>query len=238
MPMFFDLAPIIVVSATTFVATSLDDLLILVGFQTSDSISTRTMGLGYLAAMTLMIGVATVLAAAAEGGLPFPVGYLGVAPIGIGIYHGVLAFRPEGAGGPNTSDGDGHETGPADATGHTGALVGSTSVTVTSTSKRKAAAGFVSVFATMAANSGDSLLVFTALIADTEYDLDWMVLGTVLLMATAWVWIAHWLTEHERFRDPLHGFARFGLPILLVGVGLYILMNSPTDVVMAPGSGR
>jgi cadmium resistance protein CadD (predicted permease) len=209
--MFFDLAPIIVVSATTFVATSLDNLLILVGFQTSDSLSTRTIGVGYLAAMAVMIGVATVLAAAADGGLPFPVGYLGVAPIGIGIYHGVLAFRPDIAGAKSAER---------------------------AASKRTAAAGFVSVFATMAANSGDSLLVFTALIADTEHDLDWMILGTVLLMATAWVWIARWLTEHDRFRDPLRGFARFGLPILLVGVGLYILMNSPTDVVMGPVSGQ
>jgi len=205
----FDLVVIAIVSATTFVATSLDNLLILVGFQTSDSVPSRVIPFGYLAAMGAMIGVAVALAAAADEGLPFRVGYLGLAPITIGLYHGVMAFR--------TVDEERDEPSASEAVVSKGVV-----------------AGFASVFVTMLANSADSLLVFTALIADTEREADWAILATVLTMAATWVWIARWLTGHPRFKKPLEGFARFGLPILLVGLGLYILVNSPTDVLGAP----
>ena len=38
----------------------------------------------------------------------------------------------------------------------------------------------------------------------------------------------------EVFGEPLRGFARFGLPILLICVGLYILLDSPTDAIVTP----
>jgi cadmium resistance protein CadD (predicted permease) len=211
MTAFSDFAAIVAVSATTFAATSLDNLLILVGFQTSNSVPTRSISLGFLAATTTMIGVALALAAAADEGLPFAVGYLGLAPIAIGIYHGVRAFRP-----------DREEEEGADSASREGVA------------RKRAVAGFASVFLTMLANSGDSLLVFTALIADTKRQADLGILATVLVMAAAWVWVARWLSGHPRFREPLRGFARFGLPILLIGVGLYILTDSPTDVVLRP----
>jgi cadmium resistance protein CadD (predicted permease) len=211
MPALPDFAAIFAVSATTFVATSLDNLLILVGFQTSNSIPTRSISLGFLAAMMTMIGVALTLAAAADAGLPFPVGYLGLAPIAIGLYHGVKAFQP-----------DPDREAVADSFSREGVA------------GKRAIAGFASVFLTMLANSGDSLLVFTALIADTKRQADLGILATVLVMAGAWVWVARWLSGHPRLREPLQGFARFGLPILLIGVGLYILTDSPTDVVLRP----
>jgi cadmium resistance protein CadD (predicted permease) len=205
------LVAILLVSVTTFVATSLDNLLILVGFQTARSISHRSIALGFLAATATMLGAAVALAAAADQGLPFPAGYLGLAPIAIGLYHGAKAFRA-------THDEDeGLDTESRKAV-----------------ASKNAIAGFVSVFFTMLANSGDSLLVFTALIADTTSQADWAILAAVLMMAAAWVWLARKLTGHPRLRGPLQGFARFGLPILLIGVGLYILMDTPSDVIVGP----
>jgi cadmium resistance protein CadD (predicted permease) len=90
----------------------------------------------------------------------------------------------------------------------------------------------------MLANSGDSFLVFTALLGDTRSWLDGVVVGALVAMSVLWVRIAAVVTEHPRLRDPLRVFARFGLPILLVCVGLYILLDTPTDTVVAPWSGR
>ncbi len=205
-----DLIALMLVSTTTFLATNVDNLLILVGFQSSNSISPRSIAFGYLAATTTMIAVAAGLAAAADQGLPFPVGYLGLAPIAIGLYHGAKAFRLG-----------------ADEVQDSRAPIGTKE-------KKQAIAGFASVFFTMLANSGDSLLVFAALMADTENKADWAILVPVLAMAAFWVWLARWLTGHPRLREPLQGFARFGLPVLLVGVGLYILIDSPTDVIPGP----
>ena len=204
-----EIVAILLVSATTFVATSLDNLLILVGFQTSKAVTSRSIAIGYLVATAIVLGVAMTLAVAADQELPFPAGYLGLAPIAIGIYHGAKAFRPESR---QVADSGARQA----------------------VATKRAIASFVSVFFTMLANSGDSLLVFTALIADSEDKADWAILVTVLMMASAWVWISGWLTGHPRLREPLQGFARFGLPILLIGIGLYILMDTPTDVVVGP----
>jgi len=202
------IAAIIAASVVTFVATSMDNLLLLVGFRTSDSIRPGIIGLAYVATVAAVSGLALALAAVADDVIPFRLGYLGFAPIAIGVYHGVNAFRAPRASPDGTEAGVGARS--ADAT------------------------GFASVFFTMLANSGDSFLVFMALLGDTRSWLDGVVVGALVTMSVLWVRIAAAVTEHPRLRDPLRGFARFGLPILLVCVGLYILLDTPTDVVGSP----
>ena len=72
----------------------------------------------------------------------------------------------------------------------------------------------------------------TIVLGDTRSWLDGVVVATFALMALAWIRIAGALVEHPRFGEPLRGFARFGLPILLICVGLYILLDSPTDAIV------
>ncbi len=93
------------------------------------------------------------------------------------------------------------------------------------------ASGFFSVLLTMLANSSDSLLVVVAVLGDTRSRLDTYVIGTLVAMAVLWAVIAGWVSLHPRLQAPLRGFARYGLPVLLVGIGVYILMDTPTDVV-------
>ena len=199
---------IIAASVVTFVATSMDNLLLLVGFRTSDSIRPGIIGLAYILTVATVSGVALALAAVADDVIPFRLGYLGFAPIAIGVYHGIAAFRTP------KSEPEGTERGPG--------------------AKAADATGFVSVFFTMLANSGDSFLVFMALLGDTRSWLDGVVVAALVAMSVLWVRIAAAVTEHPRLRDPLRGFARFGLPVLLVCVGLYILLDTPTDVVGVP----
>ncbi len=199
--MYVDIVAAILASVVTFAATSLDNLLLLVGFRSSESIRPGVIGLAYVVTVAAVGTLALALAAVVDDVVPFPLGYLGLAPIAIGVWHGVAAFRPP----PSEEERD--DPGLGDAT------------------------GFVSVLVTMLANSGDSFLVFVAFLGDTRSWLDGVVVGTFLAMAAIWVRVAAALAEHPRFKEPLRGFARFGLPILLVCVGLYILFNSPTDVV-------
>jgi cadmium resistance protein CadD (predicted permease) len=198
---YVDITAVILASVVTFAATSLDNLLLLVGFRSSESIRPGVIGLAYVVTVAAVGALALALAAVVDDVVPFPLGYLGFAPIAIGVWHGVAAFRPP----PSEAERD--DPGFGDAT------------------------GFVSVFFAMLANSGDSFLVFVAFLGDTRSWLDGVVVGTFLGMAAIWVRVAAALAEHPRFKEPLRGFARFGLPILLVCVGLYILFNSPTDVV-------
>lgn len=203
-----DIATLVVASMVTFTATSMDNLLLLVGFRSSDSIRPGVIGLAYLAAVLVVTGLALALAAVVDDVMPFPVGYLGFAPIAIGIWHGIGAFRstPEPPAGTDSPEG----------------------------ARSADAAGFMSVFITMLANSGDSFLVFTAFLGDTRSWFDGVTAATFVVMAVLWARLSKTLAEHPRFRGPLRGFARFGLPILLICVGLYILLDTPTDTVLTP----
>ena len=203
-----DIFALVIASIVTFTATSLDNLLLLVGFRSAESMRPGVIGLGYLAAVMCVSVVALLLAAVVDDVVPFPLGYLGFAPLGIGVWHGLRAFRPQ----PEPPEGTDSSEG----------------------AKAADAAGFASVFATMLANSGDSFLVFTAFLGDTRSWLDGVVVATFALMALAWIRIAGALVEHPRLGEPLRGFARFGLPILLICVGLYILLDSPTDAIVTP----
>ena len=48
-------------------------------------------------------------------------------------------------------------------------------------------------------------------------------------MAALWAWLSSVVTRHPQVRGPMETFGRFGLPVLLVLVGLYILMDTPSD---------
>ena len=206
--MNLDIVTLVVASMVTFTATSMDNLLLLVGFRSSESMRPGVIGIAYLAAVVVVTGLALALAAVVDDVMPFPLGYLGLAPIAIGVWHGLRAFRSEPEPPEGTDSSEGART--ADA------------------------AGFLSVFLTMLANSGDSFLVFTAFLGDTRSWLDGISAGTFIVMAVLWARLSKTLTEHPRFRGPLRGFARFGLPILLICVGLYILLDSPTDAIVGP----
>lgn len=196
--MLDDVFSLILASAAAFIATSLDNLVLLAGFRASPSPQRGAVGGGYFAAVLVVSLLSFVVAAIADDFIPFPLGWLGLAPLAIGVWAGIAAFRrrtPPQAGASVTQEG----------------------------------VGFVGVFLTTLANSGDSLVVFTSLQGDTRSWLDVVALGTFLVMAAIWAWLSEVMTRHPRVRGPMEVFGRFGLPILLVWVGLYILMDSPSD---------
>lgn len=204
------IAAVVVMSVTAFVATSLDNLLLLVGFQAAGNIPRRGIAAGYVATILVVCAVAFGLATAAEQALPFSLSWLGLAPIVIGLWHGVTAFR---AGPGATAPGSREQVRPEDLT------------------PAERVTGFLSVLLTMLANSSDSLIVVVALLGDTRSRLDWYVVGTLVAMAMLWSTSAGWLSRRPNLQRPLRAFARYGLPVLLVVIGVYILMDSPTDVV-------
>jgi len=205
-----EIATIVAMSATAFVATSLDNLLLLVGFHTAGTFVRRAIALGYLVAIGIVAALALGLAGAAEATLPFSLGWLGLAPLSIGIWQGIRAFQTQ----PEVAlDGPARELRPEDLT------------------LGERATGFLSILLTMLANSGDSLVVVTALLGDTRSNLDGCVVATLLGMGVLWTAGARWLSLRPALQKPLRAFARFGLPLLLIAVGGYILLDTPTDIV-------
>jgi cadmium resistance protein CadD (predicted permease) len=91
--------------------------------------------------------------------------------------------------------------------------------------------GVVPVFLLMLAQSGDSFAVFVAVFADTRERLEIPILLTVAACVTLISASAYWLAKHSAFAGPLQRGMRWALPVLLIAIGIFILANTPTDVV-------
>jgi cadmium resistance protein CadD (predicted permease) len=95
--------------------------------------------------------------------------------------------------------------------------------------------GRAAVIAVTLAASGDSLATYTALFADTRTWLIPATVGGILLGAVAWTWVAGWTMNQAGARRLIEKAGPILLPIVLIVLGLYILADTPTDLVQAPG---
>lgn len=89
--------------------------------------------------------------------------------------------------------------------------------------------GFLAVLGVMLANSGDTLVVFTSVFADTAEGIESWIMGTAIGIALAYALLAQWLVERSGAADRLQRYTRVILPFLLIGIGAYILANTATD---------
>lgn len=94
-----------------------------------------------------------------------------------------------------------------------------------------ALSGRASVFGITLANSGDSLGVFAPLMGETSELLVVVIFATALAMAVAWASVARWVAEHPALAPRLHAVDRYGVPLVLIAIGVYILSDTSTDTV-------
>jgi cadmium resistance protein CadD (predicted permease) len=151
---------------------------------------------GYTIANVTIIAVAALLGMSSSVIPVELIGYLGVIPIGLGLYSLLVQLR-----GP---------AGPAEAPASSGAALG--------------------VAATLVANSVDSIIVFAPMIADSKASLDPFIALAFLVVAAAWFWMAKVASQHASRLDVLTRAAGWLAPPIMIYVGIYILMNTATDV--------
>lgn len=185
-----DLLAIFAVTGGGFVATNLDNLLILVGLISAGA-DRRSALLGFLSAASAVFAFCAV--AGALGGLLNPglVGYLGIVPLGMGL---LLAWR---------------------------AVRGNAHLPEVS--------GSGSAFFLTLSNSGDSVALFVPLLAETERESVLLLVGTYLVFVLAWAALAHHLVRHPALGRRLGASSRWLLPCIMIGVGVYVLLNTTTD---------
>ncbi|UFP96282.1 cadmium resistance transporter [Gloeobacter morelensis] len=188
----------VALAGTAFVSTSTDNFLLLIGFFAQPGCSRTQVIAGYLAAVAGVLMAAKGLSLVSELAVANYLGWLGMVPLGLGIYQFTQIFRKPAADAGVAPAPDGRAKWPA--------------------------VGLV-----MLANSGDTLAVLTAFLADTQPELDWIVILTVLAVAAAGGGLAMRLVAIDFLQPLFAAFSRFVLPFLLMGIGVYILLNSPTD---------
>lgn len=93
----------------------------------------------------------------------------------------------------------------------------------------EAASGILAVTLVTLANAGDSFAVFVPLFADSENFFVALIVMTGLGAALLWCGLAAWLVEHEALGRFLRRFGPRLLPFLLIGIGVYVLINTGTD---------
>jgi len=89
--------------------------------------------------------------------------------------------------------------------------------------------GIAAVAALMLSNGSDTLGVLLPLFAETPEPLTYVIAATVVAAALLWFALARWLAGHPWVRARLGRVERWLVPILLICVGLYILVDTPTD---------
>lgn len=93
------------------------------------------------------------------------------------------------------------------------------------------AGGIASVFGVMLASSGDSLVVFASLMAETADAMVVVIIFVTLAMSGVWAVLARWFLDHPSLAPLLRRLERYAVPLLLVALGLYILLDTSTDTV-------
>lgn len=200
-----DILTIVAVTGATVVATSFDNVLVLVGFLGDPRYREREvafgMFVGWVVAALIVASVAVGLSEIIDEVPARYMAYLGLVPIGLGLVRlfQLVKRRGEVAGEPQST----------------------------------AAKGALPVALVMLASSGDTLAALAALFADTADRHTVPMLVTVGLTAALLCGVAAWLHSRPFLQQWLVRVGGYLLPFLLIAIGVYILMNTGTDVVPA-----
>ncbi len=201
----------VLVGVTSFIATNLDDIVVLVIFfsQVSATFRRRHIVFGqYLGFTALLL-------------LSLP-GYFGVLVL-TNAWVGLLGLLPLGVGvgqllNPDTDEPD----------------VQTVSITSKSkTSIRTVMGSLLSpqayqVAAITVANGGDNIGIYVPLFASSTFPRLVIIVSVFLVLLGVWCWVAERLTRQRAIALLLSHYGHRIIPFVLIGLGLYILIDSGT----------
>ena len=208
------LARAIIAGITSFAATNIDDIVILMLFfaQVNSSFRPKHIAIGQYLGFTALI-IASL--PGFFGGLIVPkawIGLLGLLPIFIGINH--LLNRDNNQQEVQTVSGE----------------VKSTKINSGFLSKLRI---FIhpqtfNVAAVTIANGGDNIGIYLPLFAGSDGASLAVILSIFFLMIGLWCYIAYLLSSHPAIAKVLTRYSQAIVPFVLIGLGIFILIESGT----------
>ncbi|MEH6526598.1 MAG: cadmium resistance transporter [Sneathiella sp.] len=191
------------VSFMAFLSTSIDNLFLLVTLSLHPKYGAAKVRAGYMIAVILMLVIAHILAQSARLIPTEYIHYIGLVPLAIGAYELYQLVT--------------RKTSPADEI-KTDLIRGSGSIWA--------------IVVIMLTHSWDSIGVLAPLFVDTRSALiPWMYISVVVTAAFI-IFAGQSAVSFSKLRNILVKIAPKILPFLLMGVGVYILTNTPTDVTL------
>lgn len=196
---------------TAFIATNIDDIVILMLFFTQINANFRAKHI----VIGQYLGFIVLLAASLPGffgGLIIPkawIGLLGILPIAIGIHH--LFNRDDEV---QTVSKELQSSDPKP-------------------SWRSAIANrfppqVYHVAAVTFANGGDNIGIYVPLFASSDGIRLIVLLSVFLVLVGVWCYVAHALAHHPSIAPILSRYAHYLVPFVLIGLGIYILIENGT----------
>lgn len=190
--------------AGSFVATNMDNLLVLVMLLGANIKHRSAVLLGFLCSAIAVISV-SALGVAVEGLIgPGLIGYLGVVPLLLGLH-----MLYQSCTGTHTVQ----------------EVVESPENTATSKI-------WLSTFLLMFSNSGDSVAVFLPLLAESGRSALLLIACSYLAMAALWAALSYLISGYQGLAQRLEHRAEKIVPWIMIAVGTYILMDTATDTLL------
>jgi cadmium resistance protein CadD (predicted permease) len=193
-----DIVGLIAIGVSAFAATNIDDIFVLMLFFSSLSYPIRHIILGQYLGIGLLIGISTVGSLISLVVPTYVIGLMGIAPIAVGVKH-LIEKR----------------------------IKGTTSRHVVEDKKNRAYLSFLSVAAVTFSNGGDNIGVYVPLFSKYNAIGEVILLTSVFLAMTAvWCASAHYFVNHPIVASRIRHIGNIVLPFVLIGLGIYILMDS------------
>ena len=191
------------VAAISYVSTNFDNLVVLSAYGAKPGYRPLYVRLTFIFVCVTVLVVSFLLAQAADSSISAKqVRYLGLIPIVLGGYQ--LLRLMLNRGGEDES--------------------------VDEAPVPMGFATYIGFALVLLANSSDSVSVMTPLLADLKPLLVLVTFAAAVVMAILMTWIANVLAHHPASRAYLEKIAKWALPFLLIGIGVLILRDEPSDI--------
>ncbi len=193
--------------AFSYASTNLDNFVIFSAYSARPGYRAMFGGLAYVSACLIVILVSLVVARAADTLIANKLRYLGVIPLGIGLYHlcGLVFQRAR------------HED----------------AAPAIKESNFLGWPFYLTVGLALLANSSDSIVVLTPIFADLRPPLIPVCAGAAIAMAVVISSIAAFIGTQPLLRARIEKVAHWAMPLVLIGIGVMILTREPEDAFVA-----
>jgi len=84
----------------------------------------------------------------------------------------------------------------------------------------------LAVAAVTIANGGDNIGTYTPVFATSPATEIAILVSVFAVMVAIWLWFSHWLVNHRTLGAPLRRYGHIVTPVMLIGIGFYILYRS------------
>ena len=205
------------IGAAAFVATNIDDIVLLMVFFSNSAFHARNIVIGQY------IGIGSLIAFSALGSLlalvvpSYIIGLMGLVPIAIGIKE---LFERRNKNKVKEKEGEEDEAEEI------------SKLKLLQRNKKRGRYyhhyfSFLSVPAVTISNGGDNIGIYTPLFANYNSSFEVITLISVFMVMTGvWCVIGHYLVRHPLLEKRMRRSGRVVLPFVLIGLGIYIMTEA------------